>query len=103
MKERKHYISLTFKGSNAWHHHGKRQKLTERIVNIGETADCDVRYEAGDWQPEYYATIIKNEDSEGWRIVRRSSFIDVDIAGNGGFGYVHQLKDGDIIRKQQYK
>lgn len=98
MKERKHYISLTFKGSNAWHHHGKRQKLTERIVNIGETADCDVRYEAGDWQPEYYATIIQNEDGKSWRIVRRSQHVSISIDGKGTIGYAHLLSDGDLIR-----
>ena len=52
MKEKMHYISLKIKGGNTYHSNGKRVKLTERIINIGETADCDVRYETTYQQPE---------------------------------------------------
>ena len=52
MKEQKHYFSLRLKGGNAYHLQGKRLKLTDRIVNIGETPDCDVRYESDGEQPE---------------------------------------------------
>lgn len=98
MKERKHYCSLIFKGGNSFHQQGKRIKLTEKIINIGETADCDVRFEVGEFQPEYYATIIQNEDGKSWRIVKRSQHIDVNIAGKGSIGYAHQLEDGDLIQ-----
>ena len=97
MKEKKHYISLKFKGENVFHQNGKLIKLTERIVNIGETADCDILYESNDFQPEYYASIIQNEDSKSWRIVKRSQHIDINIEGKGEIGYAHQLEDGDII------
>lgn len=83
---------------NVFHAKDDVLNTSEKVMNIGEYPDCPIRYETSDgYEPEYYATIIKNEDSEGWRIVKRSQFIDVEIAGNGGFGYVHQLKDGDII------
>ena len=98
MKEQKHYISLKIKGSNAYHQSGKRLKLTERTINIGETADCDVRYETDCLQPEYYASIIRNEDGKSWRIVKRSQHIDIIIAGKGTIGYAYQLADGDIIQ-----
>lgn len=98
MKEQRHYFSLRFKGGNAYHQGGKRRKLTERIINIGETADCDVRYETDCEQPEYYASIIRNEDGKSWRIVRRSQHIDVSLAGKGSIGYAHPLTDGDIIQ-----
>ena len=98
MKEQKHYCSLTFKGGNTFHEQGKRLKLTEKIINIGETADCDVRYEAGEFQPDYYATIIQNEDGKSWHIVKRSQHVDVRVAGKGSIGYVHQLADGDLIQ-----
>jgi V8-like Glu-specific endopeptidase len=98
MKEQKHYISLKFKGGNAYHHSGKRLKLTERTINMGETADCDVRYETDYQQPEYYASIIRNEDGKSWRIVKRSQHIDVSIAGKGSIGYAQSLEDGDIIQ-----
>lgn len=98
MKEQKHYISLRFKGDNAYHQNGKHLKLTERIVNIGETADCDVRYESENLKPEYYASIIQNEDGKSWRIVKRSQHIDISIAGKGSIGYAHHLADGDIIQ-----
>ena len=83
---------------NAFHAKDDVLNTSEDVLNIGEYPDCPIRYEVGDgYEPEYYATIIKNEDGEGWRIVKRSPFVDVEIAGNGGLGYVHQLKDGDII------
>lgn len=98
MKEKKHYISLSFKGGNRYHKNGKCLKQTERIINIGETADCDVRYEANGLSPEYYASIIKNEDGDSWRIVKRSQHIDVSIEGKGPVGYAQQLTSGDRIR-----
>ena len=92
------YYSIRFIEGNSFHSKNDVLNTSDKVLNIGEYADCPIRYKAsGGYEPEYYATIIKNEDGEGWRIVKRSQFIDVDIAGNGGFGYVHQLKDGDII------
>lgn len=98
MKKRKYYISIKPKGGNAYHRHGDRIKSTERIVNIGELADCDVRYESGHLEPEYYASIIQNEDGKSWRIVKRSQHIDICISGKGDIGFAHQLTDGDIIQ-----
>ena len=98
MTKKKHYISLTFKGGNSFHQNGKCLKLTERIVNIGETPDCDVRYEADGVQPEYYASIIRNEDDKSWRIVKRSQYAEISIVGKGIIGYAHQLADGDLIQ-----
>lgn len=92
------YYSIRFIEGNAFHAKDDVLNTSEDVLNIGEYPDCPIRYEASDgYEPEYYATILKNEDCEGWRIVKRSPFIDVEIVGNGGFGYVHQLKDGDII------
>jgi len=98
VKEKKNYISLRVKGGNTFHAKGTCLKLTERIVNIGETADCDVRYESDELQPEYYASIIQNEDGKSWRIVKRSQHIEISIVGKGIIGYAHQLADGDIIQ-----
>ena len=98
MNEMKHYFSLKFKGSNAFHQNGKQLKLTERVVNIGETADCDVCYQVNGEQPEYYASIIQNEDGKSWRIVKRSTNVEISIAGQGIIGYASQLADGDIIQ-----
>ena len=92
------YYSIRFMEGNAFHAKDDVLNTSDDVLNIGEYPDCPIRYEASDgYEPEYYATIIKNEDGEGWRIVKRSPFVDVEIAGNGGFGYVHQLKDGDVI------
>lgn len=92
------YYSIRFTEGNVFHAKDDVLKTSEEVLNIGEYPDCPIRYETSEgYEPEYYATIIKNEDGEGWRIVKRSQFIDVEIAGNGGFGFVHQLKDGDII------
>lgn len=92
------YYSIRFMEGNTFHAKDDVLNTSEKVLNIGEYPDCPIRYEASDgYELEYYAAIIKNEDGDGWRIVKRSPFIDVEIAGNGGFGYVHQLKDGDII------
>ena len=98
MKEKKHYVSLTFKGGNAYHEAGKTIKLTDRLINIGETADCDVRYENDGLKPEYYATIVRNDDGESWRIVKRSQHTDISIVGKGTVGYAHPLEDGDLLQ-----
>lgn len=98
MSEKKWYISLTCKGSNAFHPDGQRLNLTERTINIGESADCDVRYENDDFIPEYYATILKNDDGKSWRIVKRSPYVGVSIVGKGPIGYATALNDGDIIQ-----
>ena len=98
MSGKKWYISLKCKGSNPYHHNGQRLILDERIVNIGESADCDVRYESGDYSPEYYASILKNDDGQSWRIVKRSQHVAMSIAGKGPIGYACQLTDGDIIQ-----
>ena len=98
MSEKKWYISLKCKGSNPYHPNGQRLTLDERIVNIGESADCDVRYESGDYTPEYYASILKNDDGHSWRIVKRSQHVAMSIAGKGPIDYASQLTDGDIIQ-----
>jgi len=95
--EEKNYYSLRFLGSNAFHTKGYVLKTTNKILNIGETADCEIRYEAGQYEPELYASIIANDDGESWRLVQRSPHVSSHIAGSGGFSYVHQLKDGDVI------
>ena len=97
MKERKHYFSLRCKGGNAWHENGTSIKLTAKAVNIGETADCDVRFDADGYEPDYYATILQNEDGKSWRIVRRSQYAEISVEGHGPIGIAHQLKDGDIL------
>ena len=51
MSDKKWYISLKCKGSNAFHPEGQCLRLIERTVNIGESADCDVRYENGEFKP----------------------------------------------------
>lgn len=98
MNEKKHYVSLTTKGSNSYHESGNVFKLGDRIINIGETADCDIRYDNDGLSPEYYATIVKNDDGQSWRIIKRSQHIDVTIVGKGDIGYAHQLSDGDLIK-----
>lgn len=97
MKEKKHYISIKFKGGNTYHQNGKCLKLTDKIINVGETPDCDIRYDSNGLQPEYYASIIQNEDGKSWRIIKRSQHIEISIDGKGEIGYAHQLVDGDLI------
>lgn len=98
MKENKHYFSLKFKGGNDFHKTKTCLNFTERIVNIGETIDCDVRYDSEGFQPEYYASILLNEDGKTWRIVKRSQHAEIFIDGKGSVGYAQQLNDGDILR-----
>ena len=98
MKTNHQHLALRCKGSNAFHQNGQTIERRERIVNIGETPDCDVRYEAHEWEPEYYASIVRNDDGHSWRLVRRSQHVDVSIAGKGPVGYACQLADGDLIQ-----
>ena len=98
MKQQKHYFSLRCKGDNSYHRDKELLKFTDRIVNIGETPDCDVRFESGSFQPEYYASIVRNDDGKSWRIVKRSQHTNICIDGRGDTGYAMNLKDGDLIR-----
>lgn len=93
----KNYYSLRLLGSNAYHAKGDVLKTTNKVLNIGETADCEIRFESGQYEPERYATIVENEDGKSWRLIQRSEHVNAQIAGSGGFGFVHQLKDGDVI------
>ena len=93
----KSYYSLRLLGSNSFHAKGDILKTTNKVLNIGETADCEIRFDSGQYEPERYATILENEDGESWRLIQRSEHVNTQIAGSGGFGYVHQLKDGDVI------
>lgn len=98
MKTGKHYFSLRCKGSNAYHTDGQRFRMTDPVVNIGETADCDIRYDSHGMQPERYASIVRNADGRSWRIVRRSPFADISITGKGPIGYAAPLSDGDLLQ-----
>ena len=48
MTTKRHYVTLKTKGCNSYHKNGEIKKITERIINIGETADCDIRYDSND-------------------------------------------------------
>ena len=92
------YYSLRPLGvGNSFHPKDTILKTTNKVLHIGETADCGFRYEAGEYEPERYASIVENEDGKSWRLIQRSQHVKAKIAGLGGFGYVHQLKDGDVI------
>lgn len=93
----KNYYSLLFHGSNAFHQQGDLLKTTNKVLHLGETADCGVRFDSGEFEPERYASIVENEDGKSWRLIQRSEHVITKIAGSGAFGYVHQLKDGDVI------
>lgn len=96
MNERSYY-SLKLLSPNAFHAKGDVLKTTNKVINIGETADCIIRYENGRYESELYASIIENEDGQSWRLVQRSPFVKTKIAGMGNIGYVYQLQDGDVI------
>ena len=50
----KTYYSLRLLGSNAFHSKDDVLKTTNQVLNIGETADCEIRYEQGQYEPERY-------------------------------------------------
>ena len=98
LKEKKWYFSVKSKGSNTFIKDRQTRKFTDRAVSIGETADCDIRFDDSDHLPEYYASILLNDDGQSWRIVKRTAHIDITIDGKGNIGYAQQLSDGDVIR-----
>lgn len=103
--EQRTYFTLKLKGTTP--HRGGTGGLrsgdvvtcTGSSLTIGETADCEVRYPSlqPQYQPEYYATILRSADGQRWHIVKRSAHVDVSIMGHGGFAYACQLHDGDTI------
>ena len=93
----KNYYSLKISGSNAFHAKDDVLKTTNKVLHIGETADCGIRFESGEYEPERYASIVENDNGKSWRLIQRSQHVKAKVAGSGDFGYVHQLKDGDVI------
>lgn len=110
MKESMPFYTLKIIGGNSFHHYGDILRTTADVLHVGESADCEVRYEGEQSalltdivSPVYYATILKDEDGDGWHIVKRSMHTDVAIVGEGDFGYVYQLKDGDVLHFGQQR
>jgi len=93
----KNYYSLRVLQSSAFHDKDDVLKTTNKVLHIGETADCGIRFKSGEYEAERYASIVENEDGKSWRLIQRSQHVKARIAGSGDFGYVHQLKDGDVI------
>ena len=89
------YYTLTTQGGNAFHRKGDCLPFAGRVTNIGETPDCDVRFEYSEGVSEYYASIIPTR--KGWLIVKRSDLVSICIAGKGDIGYACRLTDGDVI------
>ena len=100
--DKKQYYSLRMIGHSPYYSDGDLLKTSDKVLYIGETVDCDVRYpqdnESLKESSRYYAAIIRNDDGDSWRIVRRSDSIDITIDGYGELGYVYELRDGDLIR-----
>ena len=64
MNSTRQYYSIRFIEGNAFHAKDDVLNTSEKVLNIGEYPDCPIRYETSEgYEPEYYATIIKNEDS----------------------------------------
>jgi len=87
MMEQRSYFTLKCKGTTQYHRSGDVVTCTDSNLTIGETADCEVRYPPvlPQYQPEYYATILRSSDGQGWNIVKRSAHVDVRVMGHGGF------------------
>ena len=98
MAIKKRYFSLKAKGGNAFIPDGKRFKFTQNTVNIGETADCDIRYTNVSTLPDYYASILCDDENDSWYIVARSSDVPIHISGKGNIGFAQTLTDGDVIQ-----
>ncbi len=94
-----HYFSLKMKGNSKFHKNGDCIKNAGNIITIGETNDSDIRMERleKNYAPEYYATIVPNDDGKSWRIIRRSPHVDINIIGHTNVEYVYNLQDGDMI------
>lgn len=98
MRQPRHYFTLLCKGGNSHHASGQRTSWTDATVNIGETADCDVRYDSGDYEPCRYATIRRTDDGTGYQLISRSPYVEVSLQGKGPVDYAAMLADGDIIQ-----
>lgn len=96
MTAQRTYYSLQFRDDDGLHRKGDVLKTDAAVLHIGETADCEVRFQNGQSETGYYATILGDAE-KGWRLVRRSAMVPVQIAGQGGFGYACRLHDGDVI------
>lgn len=69
----------------------------QKILELGQTASCDVPIEElPDMEPEILATILPEGENEGWSLVRRSDNYDIYING-GLLSVCKHLDTGDLI------
>ena len=95
----KKYYVLRFENSDSLHKAGDQVFNADATLRIGQQEGCEVLL-ANETQYEdaVLAVIIRNDDGEGWRIIRTSSYREHAVRVNGTeVDYVQHLSDGDRI------
>lgn len=97
-KNNKTYFALRFRSNDSLHHKGDVRNVTEDVLRIGQTDECEVQIMP---HPNYadtcYAIIAKDEDNNGWNLVRQEP--DAEISVNGTpLSLVAKLHNGDLLK-----
>lgn len=95
----KKYYVLRFENSDSLHKAGDQMFNADATLRIGQQDGCEVLL-ANETQYEdaLLAVITRNDDGEGWRIIRTSSYREHAVRVNGTeVDYVQHLNDGDRI------
>ena len=65
-------------------------------LNIGQGTACKVLLSESEYEPQIYVTILKQEDGEGWYLVRRTDCHQVKINGTS-VAIAQVLQSGDVL------
>ena len=76
------YYRLTYISSSNKERTGDFVQNGNKPLNIGQSASCSVQLPESDlYEPQIFATILKNEDGDGWYMVRRTDCHHVLVNG----------------------
>lgn len=91
------YYRLTYIASSDKERVGDSYCNGSKPLNIGQGVSCNVQLpESNTYEPQTYATVLQNEDDDGWYVVRRIDYHEVLVNGVE-VPIAQMLQSGDIL------
>lgn len=91
------YYSITVQNSSGTLNAGERFYNSCAPLSIGQQPTADIQLPCSeDLLPQTFCVIVKNQNGEGWLVVRKSEFYAVRV-GDTDLAVVAHLVDGDAI------
>ena len=95
------FFALRFRSKDTLHKKGDIQYVSDKTLYIGQTEECGLKIAVHpDYADTCYAVIVKNEDGEGWRIIRQEKHANITINGTP-LEMVSSLHNLDLLKFDQ--